>query len=99
MPEGQESRLRDRSVSGDFEVCPTLLPVVFILNPTVCKESDFDSHAGDANPPGKPGRKKNPKCALLAIINVSSEVIAYMLILVLKPLGATRIVLLNENFV
>ncbi|KAH9482857.1 hypothetical protein JR316_0004957 [Psilocybe cubensis] len=24
------------------------------------EESDFDSHAGDNNPPGKPGRKKNP---------------------------------------
>ncbi|KIM45986.1 hypothetical protein M413DRAFT_441044 [Hebeloma cylindrosporum] len=42
MPDGQEQRLRDRSVSGDFE------------------ESDFESHAGDINPPGKPGRKKNP---------------------------------------
>ncbi|KAF8165155.1 hypothetical protein B0H34DRAFT_793579 [Crassisporium funariophilum] len=42
MHEGQEPRLRDRSLSGDFE------------------ESDFESHAGDSHPPGKPGRKKNP---------------------------------------
>ncbi|KAF8974400.1 hypothetical protein BDZ97DRAFT_19961 [Flammula alnicola] len=41
MPEGHESRLRERSVSGDYD-------------------TDFESHAGDANPPGKPGRKKNP---------------------------------------
>ncbi|KDR83541.1 hypothetical protein GALMADRAFT_235749 [Galerina marginata CBS 339.88] len=24
------------------------------------EDTDFESHAGDANPPGKPGRKKNP---------------------------------------
>jgi hypothetical protein len=30
------------------------------LHLPISTQSDFDSHAGDANPPGKPGRKKNP---------------------------------------
>ncbi|PPQ72348.1 hypothetical protein CVT24_002064 [Panaeolus cyanescens] len=42
MPEGQEPRFRERSVSGDLE------------------DTETESHTGDANPPGKPGRKKNP---------------------------------------
>lgn len=61
MPEGKEARLRERSISGDFEVCnadPQSFSDVLIYP---IQDSDFESHAGDANPPGKPGRKKNPK--------------------------------------
>lgn len=55
MPDG----LRERSVSGDFEV--RIQPQLHTFSPNSLQESDFESHAGDINPPGKPGRKKNPK--------------------------------------
>ncbi|KAG6833745.1 hypothetical protein H0H87_001177 [Tephrocybe sp. NHM501043] len=56
MRGGKESR--DRSVSGDFDVGTTFLHPP----PTYPRfqDSDFESHNGDGNPPGKPGRKKNP---------------------------------------
>ena len=61
MPEGQSSRNRDRSVSGDFEVCFYIYCCFLRRLRAMFQDTDFESHAGDANPPGKPGRKKNPK--------------------------------------
>lgn len=54
---------RDRSVSlGDFDVSPVSLCLKF--NADCMQESDDASHADareGSHPPGKPGRKKNPK--------------------------------------
>ena len=42
----------------------------FLYNPLhlICQDSDLESHGddGSANPPGRPGRKKNPKYVICA---------------------------------
>jgi len=55
---------RERSISGEVDVRPL---TAYLLVSKSTQDSDIESqngdHRDDSNPPGKPGRKKNPKWA------------------------------------